>query len=38
LKGYKHDGVHITVNTFRELEDAEQNIHEFVVNRAAGEK
>ncbi len=36
LKGYKHDGVHITVNTFRELEDAEQNIHEFVVNEAAG--
>ena len=32
LKGYKHEGVHITVNTFRELEDAEQNIHEFVVN------
>ena len=36
LKGYKHDGVHITVNTFRELEDAEQNIHEFVVNDTAG--
>jgi len=29
MKGYKHDGVHITVNTLRELEDAEQNIHEF---------
>jgi glucose-1-phosphate cytidylyltransferase len=29
LKGFKHDGVHITVNTLRELEDAEQNIHEF---------
>ncbi len=35
LKGYKHEGVHITVNTFRELEDAEQNIHEFVVNGIA---
>jgi glucose-1-phosphate cytidylyltransferase len=29
LKGFKHDGVHITVNTLRELEDAEENIHEF---------
>jgi glucose-1-phosphate cytidylyltransferase len=29
LKGFKHNGVHITVNTLRELEDAEQNIHEF---------
>jgi glucose-1-phosphate cytidylyltransferase len=29
LKGFKHQGVHITVNTLRELEDAEQNIHEF---------
>ena len=29
LKGFKHSGVHITVNTLRELEDAEQNIHEF---------
>ena len=36
LKGYRHDGVHITVNTFRELEDAEQNIHEFAVNDTAG--
>lgn len=38
LKGFKHDGVHITVNTFRELEDAEQNIHEFAINGAAGGK
>ena len=38
LKGFKHEGVHITVNTFRELEDAEQNIHEFAVDRATGEK
>ena len=38
LKGYKHDGVHITVNTFRELEDAEQNIHEFTVKSAPGGK
>lgn len=29
LKGFKHLGVHITVNTLRELEEAEQNIHEF---------
>lgn len=29
LKGFKHHGVHITVNTLRELEDAEQNIDEF---------
>ncbi|MFA6238841.1 MAG: nucleotidyltransferase family protein [Bacteriovorax sp.] len=29
LKGFKHNGVHITVNTIRELEEAEQNIHEF---------
>lgn len=33
LKGFKHHGVHITVNTLRELEDAEQNIHEFEVSR-----
>ena len=38
LKGYKHDGVHITVNTFRELEDAEQNIHEFAINDTAGKQ
>ena len=31
LKGFKHEGVHITVNTLRELEDAEKNIHEFKV-------
>ena len=29
LKGFKHHGIHITVNTLRELEDAEQNIHVF---------
>ena len=29
LKGFKHRGVHITVNTLRELDDAEANIHEF---------
>ena len=33
LKGYKHSGVHITVNTLRELEDAEQNIHEFELQQ-----
>jgi len=38
LKGFKHEGVHITVNTFRELEDAEQNIHEFAADRARGKK
>ncbi len=32
LKGYKHHGIHITVNTLRELEDAEQNIHEFAAS------
>lgn len=31
LKGYKHHGIHITVNTLRELEDAEANIHEFAT-------
>lgn len=31
LKGFKHRGVHITVNTLRELEDAEEYIHEFAV-------
>ena len=35
LKGFKHEGVHITVNTFRELEDAEQNIHEFAAADAS---
>ncbi len=29
IKGYKHFGVHITVNTIHELEDAKKNIHEF---------
>ena len=29
LKGFKHHGLHITVNSLRELEDAEKNIHEF---------
>ena len=29
IKGYKHRGVHITVNTIHELEEAKQNIHEF---------
>ena len=33
LKGYKHSGVHITVNTLRELEDAEQNVHEFEMRQ-----
>jgi len=38
LAGFKHDGVHITVNTFRELEDAEQNIHEFAASDARDSK
>jgi glucose-1-phosphate cytidylyltransferase len=29
IKGFKHNGVHITVNTLHELEAAEQNIHKF---------
>jgi glucose-1-phosphate cytidylyltransferase len=29
LKGYRHTGVHITVNTMRELEDAQQNVHQL---------
>ena len=33
LKGFKHQGVNITVNTLRELEDAEQNIHEFEIKK-----
>jgi NDP-sugar pyrophosphorylase family protein len=31
LRGFKHSGVHITVNTLRELEEAEENIHEFKI-------
>ncbi len=31
LKGFRHQGIHITVNTLRELEDAEENIHEFAA-------
>jgi len=29
IKGYQHHGIHITVNTIHELENAEKNIHEF---------
>jgi len=29
IKGYKHEGVHITVNTLYELESAKDNIHHF---------
>ena len=29
IKGYKHTGIHITVNTFNELEEAKENIHKF---------
>ena len=29
IKGYKHDGIHITVNTLHELEKAKENIHQF---------
>ena len=32
LKSFKHLGVHITVNTLQELEEAETNINEFVSN------
>ena len=38
LKGYRHHGVHITVNTFRELEDAERNIHEFAPSAQSDER
>lgn len=38
LKGYRHHGVHITVNTFQELEDAERNIHEFAPIAQSGER
>jgi glucose-1-phosphate cytidylyltransferase len=31
LKGYKHHGIHITVNTLRELEDAEEKIDAFAT-------
>ena len=31
LKGFTHQGIHITVNTLRELEEAEENIHEFAA-------
>lgn len=31
LKGYRHYGVHITVNTLRELEDAADNVHRFAL-------
>ncbi len=33
LQGYRHNGVHITVNTLRELEEAESNISRFDVWR-----
>lgn len=33
IKGYKHHGVHITVNTIRELEDAEKNIHKLELKK-----
>ena len=26
MNGYKHKGIHITVNTIKELKDAEENI------------
>ena len=29
LQGFRHQGIHITVNTLRELEEAEENIDEF---------
>jgi glucose-1-phosphate cytidylyltransferase len=32
LYSYKHEGVHITVNTFTELQDAERNITLFLNN------
>lgn len=32
LKGFMHHGVHLTVNTLRELEDAEQLIDKFDMN------
>jgi NDP-sugar pyrophosphorylase family protein len=32
LKGFRHHGVHITVNTIHELEEAERNIQEFAIN------
>ncbi len=31
LKGFRHFGIHITVNTLRELEDAEESIDEFTA-------
>ena len=31
IKGFRHYGTHITVNTIRELEEAEENIHEFTA-------
>ena len=34
LKAYKHKGVHITVNTLKELEEAEQNINR--INQVFG--
>lgn len=33
IKGYRHHGIHITVNTIRELEDAEKNINEFELKK-----
>jgi len=32
INAYKHDGVHITVNTLSELEDAKNNIKNILVN------
>ena len=31
LKGFRHNGVHITVNTIHELAEAERNIQEFAL-------
>ena len=33
IKGYQHHGMHITVNTIRELEDAEKNIYKFELKK-----
>ena len=37
LQGFKHRGIHITVNTLRELEDAEENIDEFTSKQKAAD-
>jgi glucose-1-phosphate cytidylyltransferase len=37
IYGYKHEGIHITVNTLTELKEAEKNIHLLKTNKGSYE-